>query len=214
MYCRLTDKRCEEIKSEVAFMFQECGITTVPIDCFEIAEKLYYKLVPYSKLSERKKNIALNFSEDAFSTYKIDKKTNMVKPIIFYNDLVCNPQRIRWSIFHEIGHVYLGHHDNVEDSNDEQDAINEKEANFFAKYAIAPPPLIGLYECGNAYDIADRFDLTLESSLYSMYYYNKRITYGPRTVEPYEQEILDLFKGNAVNIKSAATTTYVQACGS
>lgn len=213
MCYRLSNRRCEEIKGEVSFMFQECGINTIPIDCFKIAEKLYYKLVPYSRLSESKKNKALQVSEDAFSTYMVDDITNMVKPFIFYNDLINNPQRIRWSIFHEIGHIYLGHHDSIEDSNGEQNIIYEKEANFFAKYAIAPPPLVGLYECENAYDIADRFDLTRESSLYSMDYYNKRVAYGPKKVEPYEQEMLDLFRGSARYIRDLSQANYAQASG-
>lgn len=45
-------QRYEQIKHEVVDMYEECEISTFPIDCFDIASKLYYILVPYSKLND------------------------------------------------------------------------------------------------------------------------------------------------------------------
>ena len=43
-------------------------------------------------------------------------------------------RRIRFTIMHEIGHIVLDH--------TEHSDLAESEANFFAKYALAPPPLV------------------------------------------------------------------------
>ena len=60
--------RYNEIKYEVLFMYEECEIETFPIDCFEIARRLYYHLVPYSCLPDHALRLAMQYSPDGFST--------------------------------------------------------------------------------------------------------------------------------------------------
>ena len=118
-------------------MFEECEISSYPIDCFDIANKLYYVLKPYSSLPPDEYMNALCIDTDGFSGVEQNPVTGMNQYVIYYNDHA-QYERMRWTIFHEIGHIYLGHHDNPDDSNS---TIEEAEANFFAKYAIAPPLL-------------------------------------------------------------------------
>ena len=170
-------------------MYTECGIHTFPIDCFLIAKRLYYVLRPYSSLSQDEFTKAHQFDQDGFSQVELNPDTGLLQYVIYYNDRK-NPGRVRWTIFHEIGHIYLGHHDNRDES---KRIIEEAEADFFAKYAIAPPPLIDLAGCHDMFDVQDKFDTSLEASSNLYNYYTKWVLYGPRRYEPFEIELLNLF---------------------
>ena len=135
---KFSDERYEEIKQEVLFMYEETDTDTYPINPFEIARRLKYVVRKYSELDFTDYLEAISISEEGFSRVEVDPQTGMNRYVIYYNDEGHCIGNIRWTIFHEIGHVYLGHHDNS--SGNEQ--LEEDEANFFAKYSIAPPPLI------------------------------------------------------------------------
>lgn len=186
----LTKERLVEIKHEVIFMFEECEIITYPIDCFAIAKKLYYVLRPYTSLNPEEYRKALATDPDGYSTVEMNPVTGMNEYVIYYNDCA-KEGRMRWTIFHEIGHIYLGHHDNLDDC---QTVIEEAEVNFFAKYTIALPPLINLAKCKSPIDIAMRFNVSGQASIYIFIYYQKRMQYGPKEYEPFELEMLKLFK--------------------
>lgn len=180
--------RYNEIKYEVLFMYEECEIETFPIDCFEIARRLYYHLVPYSCLPDHALRLAMQYSPDGFSTIYHNPNTRMYEWYIFYNDYNCF-QRQRWTIFHEIGHIYLGHFEDDFMTYEEK----ESEANFFAKYSIAPPPLINITDCKSPSDIADNFYVSGEASVYIFTYFQKWKNYGPLEYEPFEIKMLEQF---------------------
>ncbi len=190
----LTPGRCDEIKKEVLFMFEECEINTYPIDCFTIADRLYYQLRPYSSLPMVKRLKALAFDMDGYSRVEVNPKTGMNEYVIYYNDHT-NQGRMRWTILHEIGHVYLGHHDNPDDS---LSAFEEAEANFFAKYSIAPPPLINVAKCTSPDDVATTFDVSGEASFNIFDYYKKWMEFGPIDYELFEIEMLPKRKGGSL----------------
>lgn len=77
---------------------------------------------------------------------------------------------MRWTILHEIGHFSFGHHDNPDDS---LSALEEAEANFVAKYSIAPLPLINVAKCISLEDITATFDVSGEASFNIFNYYKK-----------------------------------------
>ncbi len=180
--------RYEQIKLEVLYMYEECEIEAFPIDCFEIARRLYYHLVPYSCLSDHALRLAMQYSPDGFSTIYQNPHTRMYEWYIFYNDYNCI-QRQRWTIFHEIGHIYLGHFEDDFMTYGEKEA----EANFFAKYSIAPPPLINIANCKSPMEIADSFYVSDEASTHIFAYYQKWKNYGPIEYEPFEVKMLELF---------------------
>ena len=188
---QLTHSQCDEVKQDVADMFEECDIHTWPIDCFEIARKLHYVLRPYSSLSPEELIDAYNEDPDGFSKVEMNPETEMYQYVIYYNDATGNEGRIRWTIFHEIGHIYRGHHDNPDDSNSE---IEEAEADLFAKYAIAPPPPIRYLKITRPEEIQDTFCTSLEASFNIMDYFWKRVQYGPRNMESFEIQIIRLFQ--------------------
>lgn len=180
----LSDSQYENIKENVVDMYEECGLTTYPIDCMEIARRLNYRLVPYSKLKGKKLVTAMNISMDGFHVLVEDKVSGMFMWVIFYNDENSH-ERQRWTILHEIGHIRLDH--------TQESELAEAEANFFAKYSIAPPPLIHYAQCDDYIDVAVKFDLSIQATYYSMCYYHKWLQYGPADYEPVEIRMLELF---------------------
>lgn len=165
-------------------MYEECGLTEYPINCFHIAKKLHYQLVPYSSLSGKQLTAAMQISTDGFHLLIEDQTTGLFHWRIYYNDQNSH-ERQRWTIMHEIGHIILDH--------TEESELAEAEANFFAKYSIAPPPLIHVAECEDYLDIAVQFDISLQAAYYAMSYYQKWLQYGPKEYEPFEIRMLHIF---------------------
>jgi Zn-dependent peptidase ImmA (M78 family) len=122
------------------------------------------KLVPYSKLPAHVRKLVLASQEDGCCMPREDGQI-----YIYYNDRKLWG-RIRFTILHEIGHIALDHQ--------EQSDVAEAEANFFAKYAIAPPPLVHALGIPNVYQIMERFETTDECAHYVLNYYYKWLNYG------------------------------------
>lgn len=186
----LNDDQCDAVKVAVVEMFEECEVHSYPIDPFEIAGKLYYVICPYSSLDFAKQLDARATSDDAFSRVELNPTTGMNQYVIYYDDSVTNANRIRWTLLHEIGHCYLGHHDHLDDSLQD---IEEAEANLFAKYSIAPPPLINVLKLRTPEEIARTF-LTTDTAASNCYsYYQKWLQYGPKDFTGFEIRLLHLF---------------------
>lgn len=167
MHGCLPPQRYEEIKEAVIDMLEECEVTHYPIDPFALARKLRYILRPYSSLSLNKQQWALGKSKDGFSQLEEDLKSGMLRFVIYYNDRRKNKGRIRWTILHEIGHCYLGHH-SLKHINKK---VIEEEANHFAKYAIAPPPLVKAMGVRSADELKAVFITSQEAAEHSFEYY-------------------------------------------
>lgn len=190
MAVKLSASRYEEIKREVISLFEECEIHSFPISGLALAGLMHYRVIPYSSLELEAFLDAYDESQEGFC--KIEKRDNGIyEYVIYYNDNEADqrPERQNWTILHEIGHIYLGHLDN----HPKPYHIAEAEANFFAKYAIAPPPLVDYMNCRNADDIMETFRTSREASRNVLEYYNKWLQYGPRDYEPFERELLSLF---------------------
>lgn len=158
---RLSEIRYEEIKGEVIDIFSRYDVRCIPISGFELAYKMGIKLIAYSSLSDKKQSAVFRISSDGFYFEPGDGNE-----YIYYNDNICY-RRANMTILHEIGHCVLGHYNGM---NHEE---AEAEANFFAKYAVAPPPLIHLINPKQPQDIANAFEISYEASEYAMDYYCK-----------------------------------------
>lgn len=178
MAIKLSDDRCEEIKESIVDLFEKYDINCVPINGFEIANKMGIKVIPYSSKCEKTKELCLKESEDGFSVLKDNQW------YIFYNDDK-NYGRISNTMLHEIGHIYLGHQQDSE--------LAEKEVNFFAKYALVPPVLVHKLKISTPEDIERIFDVSYEAAYYALIYYNKWLQYGGDFYKPYEEKLLLLF---------------------
>ena len=144
------------------------------------------ELVPYSSLSPNGREKASQQSEDGFCLKLRDKNGSFTffQWYIFYNDQQVIG-RIRFTIMHEIAHIVLDH--------TEASELAEAEANFFAKYALAPPPLVYQFHPEDFLDIAEKFDLSPECAYYAMEFYNKWLQYGGTDFSKEEYLLLGLF---------------------
>lgn len=186
MSYRLPNWRYEEIKYEVAKMFIKCNIKKIPINGFEITNKLAIKVIPYSAYNDEKKALLIEEDEDGFYIKKNGEY------FIYYNDDKVFG-RINFTILHEIGHIILDH--------TQHSQLAEAEANFFAKYAIAPPILVDKY-CSDTIDvnvllnIYENFSVTKTAGYNTCIYYLrwKRNFNKVNKYEKYENMILEQFE--------------------
>lgn len=176
---RLSNEQYEFIKNEVVSLFEMYNVRCIPINGFEIAQKMRIKLIPYSMLTNTKYYAAMKISTEGF--YMED---NTGQGIVFYNDNV-SYERLNMTLLHEIGHCVLDHKDGSE--------TEEAEANFFAKYAAAPPLLIDRLVNKSPESIEDNFCISHTAAIYACNYYQKWKTDKAHDYTNYEVRLLHLF---------------------
>lgn len=175
---RLSDETYELIKQEVANMFVDYDIKGTPISAFEVAVKIGMTIIPYSALSRKTRRKAFRYSEDGYSV-----ETNAGEWIIYYNDISKDYSRINQTIMHEVGHFILGHM--------AEDEVEEAEAKFFAKYALASPMLIhNMKEPKTVENVMENFAIGYQAASYALNYYRKWLRYGAMDYVIYERQIL------------------------
>lgn len=179
---KLTNDEYEFIKGEVIHVFEKYKIKCIPVSGFEIAIKMGITLITYSSLSEKKLKAAMRESSDGFYVEYGGKE------YIYYNDIGRSYERQNMTLLHEIGHCVLDHTGHSEHEED--------EANFFAKYAIAPPVLVEKIGAESAVDVYLTFDISFEAAVYAYKYYlswrRRHNRIGVYT--EYEEKLLALYK--------------------
>lgn len=139
----------ENLYDHILCIYKKYNISAFPVDCIKLAEKCGYKIIRYSDLTEVKRAACLSLSKDAC----------IVKKILHYEDRNIS-ERIRFSIAHELGHVFLN-------SELEEDADN------FASHFLAPRIIIHKYRCETADQIHDIFGLSYDASNRALMDYRK-----------------------------------------
>lgn len=174
----LCDERYEELKSKVADLFGKINLCSLPINAFEIAAKLNFHTVPYKAWPDRAEKLARK-QKDGVSFLCDDGET-----YILYNDAKTF-ERQNWTIMHEIAHRILGHKG--------ESIVAEREAEFFAKYALIPPPLVNMLGLKSPDEIQKYFIASREAALYGINYYQKWLRHHSTTFTQTEERILRLF---------------------
>ena len=65
---------------------------------------------------------------------------------------------------------------------------------FFAKYSLAPPPLIHQLQIEDYIELAEKFELSEDCAYYAMQFYSKWLRFGPREYQMHELKMISLFK--------------------
>lgn len=135
-----------KIKLATLEVFERFNIQSFPIDCIAILISYGLKIKTYSSQKPKKREICLSYSEEAFT----------LKGIVYYNDekLI---GRVRFSLAHEIGHIALNH-------DEPRTKEQEKEADCFASYFLAPRMAIHYSGCKNHVETAKQFNVTYEAA--------------------------------------------------
>lgn len=129
-------------------------IQSFPLDLISIIKQYPdIKIISYSEMATMRgismeEVILANSSTDGSIHYSPKKDSY----IITYNDLR-KPERVYWTLAHEFGHYYLGHHKETDRSTlsritltEDEYNLFEQEADFFARFLINPPSLIKEWE--------------------------------------------------------------------
>lgn len=190
-YWKLKDEEYEFIKGEVTHIFVTCKVKCIPVSGFEMASRMGITLLPYSGLSKEKLENAMRVSEDGFFLEYGGRE------YIYYNDMDCGYERQNWTILHEIGHIVLDH----TGKSDREEA----EADFFAKYAIAPPVLLHKIHVDSVLDVYEAFDISMEAAAYAYDYYKKwyRRHFISGRYTDYEKALLQLYREEKQHSKVA-----------
>nr|WP_300183587.1 ImmA/IrrE family metallo-endopeptidase [uncultured Agathobaculum sp.] len=133
----------------------DCGIDRLPVDLNTIRNQLGVHIASYkdAKALIRKRNLSvLTAQTDGFTFYA------RAEPVILYSE-ACSPERIRFTIAHELGHIVLGHvvPGSITTANREPslgDSPQETAANQFAARLLAPACVLWGLDLHTADEIA------------------------------------------------------------
>ena len=175
--------RYEEIRTAVADLIEDWGITTYPFSIWSLLKKMGVRTIRYSSLPDHLAKEMRLYWPDAFTIYPPD--FNPVKTVIFYNDEQ-DREHIRFTLAHELAHLVLMH-----PGTDEE--VYEHEADIFANYFLAPAPLVPRDSELNVESISCDFQVSHGCAWSVMDRARKRLSYGPRTKTEYELRILASF---------------------
>lgn len=128
------------LKLALEFILKE-GINSLPIDPIKILEKYVVSISTVGEISKKlsipRKKVISGKEADVFFYRGLYK--------VVYNEYIASSARIRWTLIHELGHIYLGHLTDFEQANvsngnlvDSEYQVLEREANFFASEILAP----------------------------------------------------------------------------
>lgn len=133
-------------------LIEDLGLSLFPVNCFEVASWLGIGIKKYSEIPEEDRDFVVSKVEDGYSI-KIDSQY-----IIYYNDAL-DRKRIKFTIWHEIAHIQLGH---LEADCTKSYAQLEEEANHFAAYVMAPLAFIHNLGLSDPAEIADVCEISFE----------------------------------------------------
>lgn len=152
-------------------VISEYGISSLPVDVFELAHKMGIKTIPYGKCGPLLKMMGIRSlygKSDGIYVSFFGKK------YIFYDDLVTNEGRLRFTIAHEIGHHVLRHISSMhtlyaglkQRRRDGHSDAEEREANIFASRLLAPSIVLHKMNITDAEDIARICGMSKEAAGY------------------------------------------------
>ncbi|HHV09249.1 MAG TPA: ImmA/IrrE family metallo-endopeptidase [Clostridiales bacterium] len=153
----------DRIKYTAVLIYEQCNITELPFDCFQLLAQKGFTCKKYSQLSESKYQACMELSQDSCT----------IGDTIYYNDKR-SPRRIRFSLMHELGHIELN-------------TDNETEANLFSSNILCPSIALHFSRLTNIREIANLFNISLECAKYAKEFYERWLysvkTYGMTDID-------------------------------
>lgn len=163
--------RYDRVMIQVNTLFIQEKITSFPVDPFQIIKNNRWGLVTYSEIAREQgvwieDVIAAFQSEDGYTIYDGTNYT------IAYNDTIHNQGRIRFTLMHEIGHIYMNHLFDFDETilmrsalTENKYKVLENEANSFARNSLAPVMVVKALNLISAHAVADYFGMSYSASV-------------------------------------------------
>lgn len=152
------------IKKSIEFILNE-NLNSFPFDSDEIIKKHKWSRLKYSQLALQN-NVSLSDIIEAFGTQDGYSTFNGRNYSISYNDTHI-PGRIYFTKLHEIGHIYLNHFVDFDETKikrtsmtNKQYKVLENEANCFARNVIAPAVIVNKLNLNTPEKIYNYFGIT------------------------------------------------------
>lgn len=126
-------------------------ISSLPISTLDIIRRCpRLRVISYTEVCAR-----FGISWDEYMAQNVSERGYICRQgknaIIYYNDTI-DPEIIRFTLAHELGHYLLGHR--------EETSANDKEANCFARNLLCPVPITDYFDlddvddCCNIYAVS------------------------------------------------------------
>lgn len=169
------------MKRNVADAFQKLGYIRLPVDPSELMDAHGIQLLPYQTV----------YLEDLATLRRCPSGLSFTltengRNLCFVAcNLQENPGRVRFTKLHETGHLLLEHFQDSE--------LAETGANFFAKYAIAPPVLVEELGLTTVEEIAQHFGTSMECAANALKQHSNWLRHR-RDDREIDDSILELYK--------------------
>lgn len=145
------------IMSSAMDCLENCTSLHLPIDVEQIAAHKRYEVHYYSKSRTLIKTLGLTELTETRSAISLRLNDTVH---IFLSDTL-NVQAAAHALAHEFGHILLGH---LWSETPSTPAKQEEEAEEFALYLLAPPPVLEHYRVRTAEEVRARTGLSMEDS--------------------------------------------------
>ena len=121
----------------------DCRIGTLPVDPFDLSSRAGITMLPLSQVQ----NYPLWVPYDIADILRMTCAVTLTYPTfcIVFRDSDTEPDRLRFALFHELGHIFMNHYRDFPDimeSARSRDSMLEAEADAFALNLMAPVPLV------------------------------------------------------------------------
>ncbi len=121
----------------------DCRIGSLPVDPFDLAGRAGITLLPLSQVE----NYPLWVPYDIADALRMTSAVTLTYPTfcIVFRDSGTERDRLRYALFHELGHIFMNHYRDFPDTMEAArtgDSALEAEADAFALNLMAPVPLV------------------------------------------------------------------------
>ena len=121
----------------------DCRIGTLPADPFDLAARAGIMLLPLSQVE----NYPLWVPYDIADSLRMTSAVTLSYPAfcIVFRDSGTEPDRLRFALFHELGHIFMNHYRDFPEYMESVrpgDSALEAEADSFALNLMAPVPVV------------------------------------------------------------------------
>lgn len=163
---RFDDYMYTTLKWNVVRAFQQLGFIRIPVDPIELMASAGIQVLPYSTaltMCDLNDLVMLSTCPSGIS-FTLQDFSGEKKRFVGYNNYE-STGRGRFTNAHESAHCFLGHREDSETA--------ERQANFWARYAIAPPVIIHQLGLQSGEEVAEQFGLSNECASYAFNAYEK-----------------------------------------
>ena len=174
-----TYARYDYVNEKAALFLEEYKITKYPVEPLEIIKRSKWGLMPYSESME-KFSVALEKIESIYRSKDGFTILDSGNYSIAYNDVSKPLGRIRFTLMHEIAHIYLRHLEDFEETTLLRGGLSrakykvlENEANAFARNVLVPTVMLYNLDDKSIDNITLTFGITKEAAKARLELYDK-----------------------------------------